>query len=552
MMADKRLIDFQANDLPRGDDIIYFGDQSDSFRETRTTLDQEREYTPQYVRLADQDVTQLFMGKNVINGSASPITFTIPQGAAFPITSQFNMIRNGTGAFTLTAAPGVTLNGVDGGSVTLAQQYDRLVATEILADEWTFVEYSGALGVINRQNVYDNSADGNIDLIAGKPITFTSSLAGFRLPSMTEAEFQAIPTPLNGEKAWDEVVGREIVNKGTPGSPVYDHNAYVSDVAATLGPVYGEMYFQGNGTATTIVAQSTPVKIAGTYVDGKLASFTHANGTLTFIGVDPREFQVNVSTTATLNQNTAGITVLIAKNGTVIAESGQSPDLDGVSPSFLPISLNKFVNLSTNDTIEVWTQNNSLNNEDITHQDLSVTVGSPGLAGAVSKNNNLFTQLQNEVKVENTAAETTIKGTGVGSMFFPANSLSVGDTFEFVLAGSIQNSAAGQLINFKVVDGSNFLFNTGLISLKSMAGLTSYTLKAVSTVQNTGIFGVGRVRTIVELPKIVNNIDSSVILFSGQNSLNTTIDINYDVTVQWGAASPNNIVTSNLISFRKI
>jgi len=296
-MADKRLIDFVPKNLPTGDDIIYLGNVADSFRESRTTLNQERSYTPQYVREASEDVTQLYMGKNVINGSASPITVTIPQGAAFPITSQFNMIRNGTGAFTLAAAAGVTLNGVDGGSVTLAQQYDRLVSTEILPDEWTYIEYSG------------------------------------------------------------------------------------SDLPPPILPAYGEMFFQGNGTATTIAAQSTPVKVAGTYVAGETQDFTHVAGTLTYTGAETRVFSVDVSTTVSLNLNTANITVLVAKNGAVIEQSGQSPDLDGVSPSFVPLSLNKLVSLSTNDTIEVWTQNNSVNNEDITHQDLNVTVGAPGITG---------------------------------------------------------------------------------------------------------------------------------------------------------------------------
>ena len=148
-MADIRLVGFPAKTNPGGSDIKYFGDASDGFREVRVTLDQDRTYCPRIEVVASQDIVSTFFGKNIINNSGAPIVLTIPVGAGFPVTSEFEMIRNAVGAFTLQAAAGVTINGVDGGSIVLDNEYDRLVATNIQDNEWTAIHYSGSTGSVS-------------------------------------------------------------------------------------------------------------------------------------------------------------------------------------------------------------------------------------------------------------------------------------------------------------------------------------------------------------------------------------------------------------------
>lgn len=311
---------------------------------------------------------------------------------------------------------------------------------------------------------------------------------------------------------------------------------------------YGEMYFSGNSTPTVIGAPSSPVKVIGNFLSGDLKGFIFSGGTLTYTDAVTKIFSINVITSSAINLANDKIKFFIRKNSTNIDKGSPTIDTRNVSPSFIEISLGAFVSVAQNDTLELWVQNNT-SSEDITVESVNFRVGAPGISGgASSSSGNLFTQTQPEVKVENSSLEETLKGTGTGSMLFPANSLKVGDSFNFILAGNIQTNGTSQTINFKIADDFRVFLNTGSFQLLSQAGLTSYILTATITVMAIGTSGL--IHTILHLPKITSNINDSVVL--GTYTVNTTVNNDLDVTVQWGAASANNIITSQLISFSKI
>ncbi len=148
-----------------------------------------------------------------------------------------------------------------------------------------------------------------------------------------------------------------------------------------VAPAFAKFGFVGNATETVIATQGVPVKVAGTYVSGALQLFTHVGGTATYTGVLTRQFQVAAYTTATLNLVSGDISLFIAKQSAVITTSPQSPDLDGTTPSFIPISIGDIVTLSTGETIEIFVQNNT-GTQNITHKDLTIVLGAPGFTGA--------------------------------------------------------------------------------------------------------------------------------------------------------------------------
>lgn len=321
---------------------------------------------------------------------------------------------------------------------------------------------------------------------------------------------------------------------------------------------FGEMYFQGNATETVIPAIDTPVQIGGTYVSGELQQFTQNAGVLTYTG-NPTTLIVMATTTESYNAVNADTTMKIAKDGSALATSGQEIGLFGTTPQFNKNTVMKLVPVVNGSTISVFTENNggglSEGTENITHRDLHVMAFSIGAGGPAPQSSLLFSQTEDEVLVENTVAVTSIKGTGIGNMFIKANTLSLGDTYEFVMAGKIQTNGAAQTISFRLSDGvgsQNIFFNTGQIQLSSNAAFTDYIVRARGTVQLLGANTVARLHTVSEIPKIGSTVNEQVRINRQSIGFDTTIDINYDVYVQWGAASLNNKVTCDFIAFNKV
>ncbi len=80
--------------------------------------------------------------------SLSARQYTIPLNAtvAFPVNSVIRVVRLGTGTLTLKAAAGVTLNGVDGGTVA-ADQYGSFIAYKRGTNDWIALAYTPVAAV---------------------------------------------------------------------------------------------------------------------------------------------------------------------------------------------------------------------------------------------------------------------------------------------------------------------------------------------------------------------------------------------------------------------
>jgi len=78
---------------------------------------------------------------------ASVVTITIPAQATVPfeIGTLINITQVGAGVATITAAPGVALNGVAGGSTTLSAQWAGAALYKSGADAWIV---QGAIGAV--------------------------------------------------------------------------------------------------------------------------------------------------------------------------------------------------------------------------------------------------------------------------------------------------------------------------------------------------------------------------------------------------------------------
>lgn len=111
-----------------------------------------------------------------------------------------------------------------------------------------------------------------------------------------------------------------------------------------------------NATETTIVTQSVPVKVAGTWTDKSKEDFTiDTTGKITYTGTGGKFcIDGNLRGDSPTGANIC-FTMFIAKNGTVIADSNTGDRLD--SSDFRTFNLFYMDDLATNDFIEIFIQN---------------------------------------------------------------------------------------------------------------------------------------------------------------------------------------------------
>lgn len=129
-----------------------------------------------------------------------------------------------------------------------------------------------------------------------------------------------------------------------------------------LANIYGQVYMQGNATATVIASTATPVKVAGTWTVDIQESFTGTTGgRLTYTGTTTQVIRVSavlsLSPSSGSNQH---VSAYIAKNGSVVAGSRQEAHISNGSDMSMSISYQ--LSMATNDYVEVFVQNATATN----------------------------------------------------------------------------------------------------------------------------------------------------------------------------------------------
>lgn len=170
--------------------------------------------------------------------------------------------------------------------------------------------------------------------------------------------------------------------------------------------------------------------------------------------------------------------------------------------------------------------------------------GIPGPAGLPG----LFAQTANSVPVTGTAVETTIIGTGVGSLTVPANGFSIGDSFQASLDGIISCVGTATLhIHVKTLAGV-ILADTGIIAMDAATAKT-WLLTLYFTIRNIGGTTVASISSGGLFSYIKNsgiNFEGYVLSTINNTTFDTTVNNTLVVTAQWNTNNAgNSIVTRN-------
>jgi hypothetical protein len=183
----------------------------------------------------------------------------------------------------------------------------------------------------------------------------------------------------------------------------------------------------------------------------------------------------------------------------------------------------------------------------ITVQDLIAYINSN-----VANVGGLFSQTVDGPTVTNTTVESSILGTGVGSLSVPAGAFKVGDSFHVVLIGHLSSKNNDDL-RIRVKSGSVVLVDTGNIN---MPGLTNqhfelnidFTIRAVGAAGVASIASGGQLTYIKDASTAFEGVDFSVI---NNTTFDTTVLNTLTITAQWNAANSLNSIYTEIVTLTK-
>lgn len=162
----------------------------------------------------------------------------------------------------------------------------------------------------------------------------------------------------------------------------------------------------------------------------------------------------------------------------------------------------------------------------------------------------IFTQTADKT-VSNTTSETTIIGTGVGTLTLPANFFVVGKTIRIMLSGVYSTVAVtGDTVTVKVKYGSTVIASKATSALLVGATNNYWWAEALITCRSTGASGSvqisGGIRYQVASSAIIEDeLNNGV----ATTTINTTASSALDITVTHSAADTSNSVKSLVGSF---
>ena len=148
--------------------------------------------------------------------------------------------------------------------------------------------------------------------------------------------------------------------------------------------------------------------------------------------------------------------------------------------------------------------------------------------------------------VENTLAETSLIGTGVGGRTVPIGFFQNGYSFVYKTGGQWRTVANSQSIRFRLRTNS-FLFDTGILLTTNVNTVRGWNVECQFT------YYAGSIVTNFTFTYIDANNNTSGFVSRGNGVIDNTVSNTIDFTVQWGGAvSISNTITSDYGTLIKI
>jgi len=156
-----------------------------------------------------------------------------------------------------------------------------------------------------------------------------------------------------------------------------------------------------------------------------------------------------------------------------------------------------------------------------------------------------FAQIADKT-VANTVTETSLFGTGTGSLTLPANFWVVGRTVRLELHGDFADTGT-PTVRIKVKMGATTLIDSTATALAAISATEEWELVSIITCRATGVSGT--LEAICDFYYETTTGSTPVYAFdiSGTTTtFNTTTSGALDVTWEWGTASASNTTTTEI------
>ena len=160
----------------------------------------------------------------------------------------------------------------------------------------------------------------------------------------------------------------------------------------------------------------------------------------------------------------------------------------------------------------------------------------------------LFAQTADSATVTNTTTETSIIGTGVGSLTVPADAFAVGDSYHAKIGGVI-SAQNGDDITINIKSGSTILATTGALDLEATTSMAwecelDFTIRAIGAsgeIVTNGNFAYNR-----------NTGTLEGYVFQDTVSFDTTVSNTLDITATWAQAKTQDEINSHNFVLHKV
>lgn len=163
----------------------------------------------------------------------------------------------------------------------------------------------------------------------------------------------------------------------------------------------------------------------------------------------------------------------------------------------------------------------------------------------------LFTQTASQT-VANTIAETSLLGTGQGTLILPASFFVVGKTLRGNIKGFMGDDAVPPTIRIQVKLNATTILDTTATTLLAITGSRRFELEFELTNRTTGVSGTIFSQGLFKYFRDNTSEEKICLLNTAANTVNTTIAQTLSVTVIWGTANTNNTITSTNFNLTKL
>ena len=170
-----------------------------------------------------------------------------------------------------------------------------------------------------------------------------------------------------------------------------------------------------------------------------------------------------------------------------------------------------------------------------------------------STNYGLFAQTVSSIPVTATVTESSLIGTGVGTLTVPVNSFKVGDSFHAKLIGHM-SCVGSATLEIRVRSGSTLLADTGVIALDTTTN-KHWEINVYFTIRSLGVATVASVASGGLFSYIKNsgtNFEGANFSIINNTTFDTTVINTLNITAQWNTNNSGNSIYSELCILHKL